>query len=144
MEEELRALETEEPLPPLEGWRGYIDAARPDAPLSAEDIATLIPADGVVAGESGHCFGPYRQGMLASLPEVPLPPARPGLVRLERTEEGIRRVGYYRFHRGSWVAVQTIRDLKDALEEPPPQLPVDVSPAQQQFEMDLGRAPPGA
>jgi superfamily II DNA or RNA helicase len=144
LEEELRALETEEPLPPLEGWRGYIDAARPDAPLSAEDIATLIPADGVVAGESGHCFGPYRQGMLASLAEVPLPPARPGLVRLERTEDGIRRVGYYRFHRGSWVAVQTIRDLKDVLEEPPPQLPVDVSPAQQQFEMDLGRAPPGA
>jgi hypothetical protein len=56
----------------------------------------------------------------------------------------VRRVGYYRFRRGSWEPAPTLRDLKEALEEPPPQLPVDVSPAQQQFEMDLGRAPPGA
>jgi superfamily II DNA or RNA helicase len=140
---ELEAVAAERPLPELEGWHGHLEAAGPGAPLTSEDVAALFPAHGVAADEGAQRCDPYGQGVLPRLAELPPPPARPGLVRLERVEKGMRRVGYYRFRGGSWVAVPTIRDLKDALEEPPPGSPVDVSPAHRQFEMDLGRAASG-
>ncbi len=125
----------------MEGWQGHLEEARPDAPLTSDQLAALLHGvAGVVADEGGQRCIPYDQAAAPRPANLPPPPVRPDLVRLERTENGVRWVGYYRFRHGSWKAVPTICDLEDALEGPSPEGPIDVSLAQQQFEMDLRHA----
>jgi len=141
LEAELQALDAEEELPKLEGWQGHLEEARPDAPLTSDQLAALLHGvAGVVADEEGLRCIPYDQAAAPRPANLPPPPVRPDLVRLERTENGVRWVGYYRFRGGSWEPVPTIRRLADALEGPSPEGPIDVSLAQQQFEMDLRHA----
>lgn len=143
LREELQALEAVEPLSRLEGWQGDAEAASPDAPLSSDEIAALLPLGrGTAFGaddEGGRC-DPYGRGALPELANLPPPPARPDLVRLEQVKEGVRWVGYYRFHRGAWLPIQSISELQDALNdlwEPP----FDARGAQERFEQDCRQAP---
>jgi len=140
---ELEAVAAERPLPELEGWHGHLEAAGPQAPLTSEDVAALFPAHGVAADEGEQRYDPYAQGASPKLTDLPPPPARPDLARLERVVDGVRWVGYYRFRRGSWEPAPTLKDLKEALEEPPPATPPDIGPAQRQFEEDLRGARSG-
>ncbi|GBD14661.1 RNA polymerase-associated protein RapA [bacterium HR25] len=134
LREELEELARVESLPAVEGWKPYGEGLLPEAPLTSEDLDLPILAkrgSGLAVGqaESGSLGIAILEGML----ELPPPPARPDLVRLERLN-GVRRVGYYRFWKGSWRPVSTLRQLLDALEAPAGGQPSSIAEARRRFE----------
>lgn len=143
LRKELQALEKVEPLPSLEGWRGDAEMAFPDAPLSSDQVTALLRLGSSTpfgAGDEGGRCDPYGRGALPEVADLPPPPARPDLVRLERVEEGVRRVGYYRFYRGAWQPIRSIGELLDGLSDRQ-ESPLDTSGARERFEQDCRQAP---
>ncbi|MFW6126503.1 MAG: DEAD/DEAH box helicase, partial [Chloroflexota bacterium] len=132
---------------PTEQWHPFTQPTRANVPVTLDDLSGFLSTRNVTSPTEGADIGAriadplsctYGSTALEERLDLPPPPSRADLVRLERTTYA-RRVGYYRFREGTWAPVHSVRELLEVTSTPPPSIASSHEDALRLFDRECRR-----